>query len=154
MRQFPRRGALLAALALALPALLTMGLDEPARQGKILSLAAGPEGMTAVLAILPGGAAFNLGQGVSVSGGSGEKDLSGGALRVRPGMRVHLVIQFGGAILRPVVGVVVKMLQGEQCEAKIDPALLDKTVQDPRDGSNHAVREYLTAGAEVSIAED
>ena len=154
MRNPARRGALVLASLLAILSLCAFGLDEPARQGKVLSLATGPRGMTAVLAILSGDSAFNLGKGVSVSGAAGEKDLGGGALRVRTGMRVHLVIQFGGAVLRPVIGVVVKMLPDEQCEAKIDPALLDKTVQDPRDGSNHAIREYLTAGAEVSIAED
>jgi hypothetical protein len=154
MRSPARQRALPLALLLAILSLGALGLDEPARQGKVLSVASGPQGMTAVLEILPGESAFDLGQGVSVSGGAGEKDLGGGALRVQPGMRVHLVIQFGGAVLRPVVGVVTAMLSGERCEATIDPVLLEKTVQDPRDGSKHAVREFLAAGAEVSIAED
>jgi hypothetical protein len=154
MRNPARRGALALSSLLAILSLCALGLDEPARQGKVLSVASGPQGLTAVLAILPGESAFDLGRGVSVSGGAGEKDLGGGALSVKPGMRVHLVIQFGGAVLRPAVGVVTTMLSGERCEATIDPALLERTVQDPRDGSKHAVREFLTAGAEVSIAED
>jgi hypothetical protein len=68
-------------------------------------------------------------------------------------MGVMVEITFGTASLRIPVGRVQSVSpDGTECVARLDEALLDRTVQNPTDQSTHPVRKFLVVGSEVVIS--
>jgi len=74
-------------------------------------------------------------------------------MQPEPGMGVMVDIRFGTASLRMPVGRVQSVSpDGTECVARLDEALLDRTVQNPTDQSTHPVREFLVVGSEVAVS--
>jgi len=74
-------------------------------------------------------------------------------MQPEPGMGVMVDIRFGTASLRMPVGRVQSVSpDGTECVARLDEALLDRTVQNPTDQSTHPVRKFLVVGSEVVIS--